>query len=334
MPIGPLGQVLLAHAEKNSNISFKWRHEVINSGQDEKSAWLVVKDQDGMEQRLSGDYVVGCDGGSSQVRKSLFGERAFPGITWDTQFVATDVSSRHNVPSSICPFYSLLIPIQVYFPFEKYGYDDCNAIVHPLEGHLVARLSTTGLWRVAYPEDKTLTHQQILDRQPAKYAHMLPGHPTPDQYTMTNISPYRLHQRSAQKYRVGRICLAGDAAHLCNPWGGLGLTGGFADVLGLCECLVGIERGWVKDADWILEKYDEVRRGIFRDVVDPISSANFMRVLSEDSDKKIEEDPIIQMCRKAKTDEKVREQLSKVSRSRVELFWLLSHSENRMVADQ
>ena len=186
-------------------------------------------------------------------------------------------------------------------------------MVHSKEGHLVARLTKDGLWRVAYQEDKNMTFQEVLDNQPAQYERLLPGHPKPGDYTLTNISPYKLHQRCAEKFRVGRICLAGDAAHLCNPWGGLGLTAGFADVTGLAVCLEGIASGQADES--ILEKYDEVRRSIFQTVVDPISTANFLRISALDTDQAIEKDPFISMCAAAKSDPKIKEKIEKVGYS-------------------
>lgn len=96
LPIGMLCGILLSHAESSSKISLKWKHRVVNVGQDEHSAWAIIMDQDGIEKRISGDFLCGCDGGTSQVRKSLLGEKNFPGKTWDVQFVATDVSSNRE----------------------------------------------------------------------------------------------------------------------------------------------------------------------------------------------------------------------------------------------
>lgn len=91
LPSGMLGEVMLSHAEKNDNISLKWGHRVTDVGQDENSAWAIVKDEDGTEKKISGDFLCGCDGGTSQVRKSLFGIKNFPGKTWPVQLVATNV---------------------------------------------------------------------------------------------------------------------------------------------------------------------------------------------------------------------------------------------------
>ena len=82
---------------------------------------------------------------------------------------------------------------------------------------MAARITNDGMWRVTYGETAGLTKEQYIERQPAKYKAMLPGHPEPYEYRLTNISPYKIHQRLAEKMRVGRFLLAADAAHLCNP---------------------------------------------------------------------------------------------------------------------
>jgi 2-polyprenyl-6-methoxyphenol hydroxylase-like FAD-dependent oxidoreductase len=96
LPIGMLGNILVSHAEKNSKISLMWGHTVVDVGQDENTAWAIVKKDDGTETRITGDFLCGCDGGTSQVRKSLFGAKNFPGKTWDVQFVATNVSAQRG----------------------------------------------------------------------------------------------------------------------------------------------------------------------------------------------------------------------------------------------
>jgi 2-polyprenyl-6-methoxyphenol hydroxylase-like FAD-dependent oxidoreductase len=82
---------------------------------------------------------------------------------------------------------------------------------------MAARITNDGMWRVTYGETAGLTKEQYIERQPAKFKAMLPGHPEPSEYRLTNLSPYKIHQRLAEKMRVGRFLLAADAAHLCNP---------------------------------------------------------------------------------------------------------------------
>ena len=77
----------------------------------------------------------------------------------------------------------------------------------------------------------------------------------------------------------------------------MGLTGGFADVGGLYDCLYGIYAG--KADDSILDKYDEIRRQKYNDIIDPISSSNIRRLWDP---KVIEDDEFIKMVKRAETD--------------------------------
>lgn len=97
LPVGMLCEIMLSHAERKSKIHLKWSHMVVDVGQDQNSAWAIIKEQDGTEKRISADFLCGCDGGTSKVRKSLFGEKNFPGKTWDMQLVATDVSRIRGI---------------------------------------------------------------------------------------------------------------------------------------------------------------------------------------------------------------------------------------------
>lgn len=68
----------------------KWNHKVVSTGQDGEKAWVDVETPEG-NIRVEADYLVGCDGAASAVRRSLFGTE-YPGFTWDKQIVATNVS--------------------------------------------------------------------------------------------------------------------------------------------------------------------------------------------------------------------------------------------------
>lgn len=93
----------MEHAEKNENITVKWNHQVVDTGQDDTSAWAIVRAEDGTEKKYTGDFLCGCDGANSQVRKSIFGNN-FPGKTWDAQIVATNVR-----PASFQYFPNLIV---------------------------------------------------------------------------------------------------------------------------------------------------------------------------------------------------------------------------------
>lgn len=82
---------------------------------------------------------------------------------------------------------------------------------------MAAKIGTDGLHRVTYGDVVGLSREEYIARQPTRFEEILPGHPKPEEYKIVNISPYKLQQRCAPGFRVGRVLLAADAAHLCNP---------------------------------------------------------------------------------------------------------------------
>ncbi|KAK0612711.1 FAD-dependent monooxygenase terC [Lasiodiplodia hormozganensis] len=287
-----VGQVLYENLVKCACAEVKYGHKVLALGQDEGRAWVEVQvegeDGEGGTKRMEADYIVGCDGANSQIRRSLFGDLNFPGRTWDEQIVATNT----------------------YYDFDQFGWEDSNFIVHPEDYYMAARISKDGMWRVTYGDTAGLTREELLARQPAKFEKMLPGNPKPDQYRIASISPYKIHQRIAEKMRVGRFLLAADAAHLCNPFGGMGLMGGIVDVGGLYDCLVGIHEG--KADDTILDKYNDIRRQKWFDFSDPISCENLRR-LWKDPETIGDEDEFLLALKRTAVDPEFSNEFQKVS---------------------
>jgi len=208
----------------------------------------------------------------------------------------------------------------MYYDYSPYDYDDSQFFVHPEHWHMVAKIQEDGLYRVTYGEKGGLSFDELKARQPEKYRAFLPGNPTPEKYEIVNFSPYKVHQRCVDRMRVGRFLLAADAAHLCNPFGGLGLTGGIADIGSLYDSFVGIHVG-LADADEILDKYDEVRRKIWHDVINPRSQENMRRLFQyESADEFMEKDPFykvlkeMEMAKEAEADGELQPPLANVRR--------------------
>jgi len=191
---------------------------------------------------------------------------------------------------------------------------------------MAARISNDGMWRVSYGELAGLSRDELIARQPMKYEAMLPGNPKPGDYKLTNISPYKVHQRCAEKFRVGRFLLAADAAHLCNPFGGLGLTGGMVDAGNLADCLIGIAEG-IADDD-ILDKYDEIRRAMWHKIINPVSSDNILRMHTKDPDRALEDDEFLKVLKKAETDPQLMEQMVLVFTSTKSVTDILGHQRH------
>jgi 6-hydroxy-3-succinoylpyridine 3-monooxygenase len=244
-----LGQHLLAgiamrRLETLSNATVRFGTRLQKLHQDADGVTLSVVT--GREtQELRARWVIGADGAGSTVRRLL--GLSFDGTTWPERFVATNV----------------------YYDFERHGYARATFVIDDRFGAVIAILNNRGLWRCTYMEDATLPEESILGRLPQVYDAIVPGH---GPYELERASPYRMHQRSAQRYRVGRVLLAGDAAHVTNPTGGLGLTSGLFDSYALYPALAAV----VLDnaADEVLDRYSAARRDTFVNRVSPQATAN------------------------------------------------------------
>ncbi|KPI34748.1 Para-nitrophenol 4-monooxygenase [Cyphellophora attinorum] len=292
LPVGDLTAILHQILLKEATATVEFNHEVTGIREESGKAILDVDihgvkngEHDKSHTIYEADFVVGCDGARSTIRRSLFG-RDFPGITWDRPLIATNVTFR----------------------FDVGDYDDANFIHDPEHGHLCSRINGKDLWRVAYVEQPDLTLEDYKARLHPKLKALLPGNPDPEQYTVEAMNPYRIHQRLAPSLRVGRFLLAGDAAHLNNPYGGLGLTTGIVDAGAVSDCLIGVLSGNADDT--ILDKYSEIRREIFTNFSDKYSRENYLRVIDSHPETLAKRDPFIQACKASETDSVVSDALN------------------------
>ena len=90
-------------------------------------------------------------------------------------------------------------------------------VIDPEHFVVLCQITKEGIWRVSYGDDTRYSHEELRERLHKKLRILLPGDPSTDQYQVLRFSPYSIHQRCAENMRVGRVLLAGDAAHLCNP---------------------------------------------------------------------------------------------------------------------
>ena len=111
LPLGDVIDILYKQATA-AGAEVLMQHAVQGLDQDKNKAWLDVKLPSGEMQKFEADYIVGCDGANSRIRRGLFGDREFPGTTWPKQIIATNVRhfSRH-VGNCLADLYLGLLPI-------------------------------------------------------------------------------------------------------------------------------------------------------------------------------------------------------------------------------
>jgi len=274
-----LADIAMRRLRSFSNASVRFGARLQTLRQDAGGVTLTVVTERGTEE-LRAKWVVGADGAGSTVRQAL--GLSFDGMTWPERFVATNV----------------------YYDFECYGYSRATFVIDDRFGAVVAVLNKEGLWRCTYMEDATLPEETFLERLPHVYEAMLPGGGS---YVLERASPYRMHQRSAERYRVGRVVLAGDAAHVTNPTGGLGLTSGLFDSYALYPALAAVVLDGADDE--VLDRYSEARRDTFVNRASPQAIANKQLVFHANGGGRKLEEALASLRRLATDPEFLRQRL-------------------------
>ena len=239
-----LAQIACDRLARMANAEIRFGTTLTALAQDEDSVRIRIEGPEG-PQFLAARYLVGADGAGSMVRKGL--GQAFEGMTWPERFVATNV----------------------YHDFESADYGLTTMVIDDEWGAVIVKIARDGLWRCTYMEDASLPERTFLERVPAAYEHLLPGE---GGYRLDRAAPYRMHQRCAETFRKGRAVLVGDAAHVTNPTGGLGLTGGLFDAFALWPTLAAVLLDGADPA--LLDRWAEDRRRIYLEKTNPQAIAN------------------------------------------------------------
>lgn len=205
------------------------------------------------------DFVVACDGGRSTVRKCL--DIEFEGYTWPERFTVITTSFDFAAAMGCC-FRSYLADPAEWTNLFKVSGDDLK-----------------GRWRAVFPTRVDETDDEAMS-EPAVQARLNRVLPRSEPFEILHRNLYNVHQRVARQFRKGRVFLAGDAAHVNNPIGGLGLNSGIHDV---CELADELERVALRGEDpALLDRYDRRRRPLNVEFVQAQTIANKKRL--EESD--------------------------------------------------
>ena len=228
-----LEPLLAAEAEKLPSVTLRWSTEYQSHEQDPQGVRTTVRLADGKTEVIAADYLVGCDGGTSAVRKAL-------GIRLHGE--ANLLGLRQALYS--CDELFDKIPLG-NGPGHGRHYHVANK-----EGAFLLMQDSTRHWSLHGVVDN--------DEEMNRLFETVVGIPV--KYELLSCNPWRQNLLLADRYQDGRVFLAGDAVHLVIPTGGLGMNSGVGDAIDLGWKLAATLAGW--GGPRLLESYEIERRQI------------------------------------------------------------------------
>jgi 2-polyprenyl-6-methoxyphenol hydroxylase-like FAD-dependent oxidoreductase len=218
-------QALLRRAERTDLIEIQWRSPVIGLHQDGRSVTLELDDG----RNVAAAFAIACDGAHSTVRKLLGVD--FPGKSFDDRFLIADIRAQlPGFPRDERRFF-----------FDPPSNPGRQILIHP---------QPEGEWRIDWqvPPETDVEAERASGKLDGRIRALVGDAP----YELVWLTAYRFHQRLASRFRVGRVFLAGDAAHLMAPFGARGMNSGVDDATTLAAAL----------ASGSLDSYEGERRPV------------------------------------------------------------------------
>jgi 3-(3-hydroxy-phenyl)propionate hydroxylase len=241
-----LGELLYARLAASPLATVRLGARAVAARQTADGVELDVQLSGGGSETIGGTFLIGADGIGSVVRNAI--GAAFEGITIPELFLtlSTPYDFRQTMPDLA----------------------NISYLSDPREWLVLIR--TARVWRALFPVDAALDDEDVTS--PERGERLLQGVvPRSQPYEVTHRTAYRVHERVASTYVDGRMAIAGDAAHVNNPLGGMGLNGGIHDAFNLAGKLIDVIRGAPLDT---LQRYSRQRRKVALDVVQQTSLRN------------------------------------------------------------
>ena len=232
-----LEQVMAEGVEQWDSASVRFERTLVDLTEGDGKVTAGVVDPDGMRHEIVADYVLGCDGGRSTVRKLL--DMPMEGQSYEQPWAVIDMLDDTDQS-----------------PFSKY-------FVHPqrpTDSIPAPRCGRRFEFMLLPGEDPdTILEDDSLRRLFAPYRDF-------DDVKVFRKAVYTFHALLVRDMRVGRTFLLGDAAHLMPPFGASGMNSGSRDATNLCWKIAAVLRGHASPD--ILDTYDLERRGHCQAVID------------------------------------------------------------------
>jgi len=212
--------------------------EVEAFSQDSDGVTLNLHGSDGEHETVRADWLVACDGGASIIRRAL--NIPFEGKTAPNQWIVIDIA---NDPLATPHVYLCCDPVRPYVSAAlPHGVRRFEFMVMP--GETEAQLSE--------PDNMRKLLSKVL--------------PDPDNVELIRQRVYTHNARIAERFRVDRVLLAGDAAHSMPVWQGQGYNSGMRDAFNLAWKLALVVNGQAGES--LLDSYQQERRDHAKAMID------------------------------------------------------------------
>lgn len=232
-----LERVLRERLQQSHHVSVALGVSLVSLSQNENEVLAELKTEDDRSQQVRARYLIGADGANSLVRRILGQE--FKGKTFAEDWLVVDAQ---QLPTPIDHVEFICSP-------------------HRPTPHMVA---PGGRQRWEFKLNPGETREEM--EHPENVKRLLRPWTKGQDIEIERIAVYRFHARVAEKFKVGRVLLAGDAAHITPPFVGQGLVSGLRDVANLAWKLAWVCHGRARPQ--LLETYDQERRPHAKAMID------------------------------------------------------------------
>jgi 2-polyprenyl-6-methoxyphenol hydroxylase-like FAD-dependent oxidoreductase len=223
---------LTEHLQKHS-INVERGLELVNFQQDPDSVTAVLRHADGREETVVANWLVGCDGAHSTTRHTL--GLKFEGAAYNESFATADVHVSWSNPED-----------EIF----AFVHDEGTLVFFPLGEHRYRIIADGPLHATGDPLTLEEMQETVSKRGPSNLTLSDP----------VWLTWFTISRRSASDYRVGRVFLAGDSAHIHSPALGQGMNTGMQDAINLAWKLALTEKGLASPE--LLDTYQEERHPI------------------------------------------------------------------------
>ena len=232
-----LEPVLRQHAESLASLDMRhgWRFESFTQHSDHVQA-TIVDQQSGQRETVRAQYLIACDGGSGHIRRELGIRR----------------NGRGRMRSNVSFFFRS----KDFLEAHGLGLANLYFVFNPGSFGVFTAIDGKELWNYQYYFlDPT---RSTTEPDATSILHRAMGKPF--EFELLQTMHWHHHQSVAREWRKDRVFLAGDAAHLFAPTGGVGMNTGIGDAYDLAWKLAGVLDGWADPA--LLDTYEIERKPI------------------------------------------------------------------------